>query len=110
MISLLKRTIRKHNGFAYPRFWLWLEEFIYHMNNSGSDVHADFRTLLDAIGQYGMRKIEDAPHHSVYYDYTMDWHRFCTNPQHIEMKDCDCSILDEEDEHEGSTEEEEPED
>ena len=107
LISVLKRGIRKHNGFTYPRFWLWLEEFIYHMNNSGPQSHADFRHILETLGAFGMLKLADGLHHSVYYEYTREWQLFCNNQAHQERKDCDCTRADDGDVEEDPAEEEE---
>ena len=69
------------------------------MNNSGPDIHADFRTILETLGKFGMQRLEKQPHHSVYYDYNLEWQKFCLDPNHKELKDCDCTIPDD---HEGN--------
>ena len=64
------------------------------MNNSGQHSHADFRSVLDLLGAFGREKLDGGQHHSVYYDYLDDWQKFCRDPAHRELKDCDCTISD----------------
>jgi transposase-like protein len=94
IISTLKKELHSHSGFPYPRFWLWLEEFIYHRNNSGSESRASLETMLQHIGEHGLKNIEDQPHHSVYFDYCQEWQSFCRNIDHKTVKDCDCDAGD----------------
>ena len=96
--SRIKKFVRNHSGFAASRFFLAMEEFTNHQNNSDTQIHADLVTLMRDVGTGNLKRLEGSPNYSIYRDWMHSWQKYCTDSNHREAKDCTCELPEDSDE------------